>query len=51
MTRPYGTVSVSVDAGGTADHDLLAAAADLDCVTLFGRFALDPATGHRPATS
>jgi branched-chain amino acid transport system substrate-binding protein len=33
------------DAGGTADHDLLAAAADLDCVTLFGRFALDPATG------
>ncbi len=35
------------DAGTTDDGAVLAAARRLDCTTLLGRFALDPATGHQ----
>ncbi len=35
------------DAGSTAAADLLAAAAALDCTTMFDRFRLDPVTGRQ----
>jgi branched-chain amino acid transport system substrate-binding protein len=42
------------DAAGTVDADVRAAARELDCTTMFGRFRLDADTGeqvgHRPVT-